>query len=235
MYQLARALAHIHGMGICHRDIKPQNLLVDPARQVLKLCDFGSAKLLIPGELNVAYICSRFYRAPELVFGSSDYSTAIDVWSFGCVLAELLLGSPLFPGSTGVDQLVEIIKVLGTPTKEELKSMNPNYQEFKFPQIRAHPWESMFPGSAPEAVNLVGRLLTYIPNQRFKAIEACGHEFFDQLRDPTCSFNLETTAELVPENSTVHVNSVEMFEFTDEELSLNPSMKARLTKRPVAK
>lgn len=242
MYQLARALAHIHGMGICHRDIKPQNLLVDPARHVLKLCDFGSAKVLIQGELNVAYICSRFYRAPELVFGSSDYSTAIDVWSFGCVLAELLLGSPLFPGSTGVDQLVEIIKVLGTPTKEELKCMNPNYQEFKFPQIRAHPWDSMFPGTVAEAIDLVGQLLTYIPHKRLKAIEACGHEFFDQLRDPTCSFtaNIPTT---VPENAanaattptpTPELLPAEMFEFTEEELSLNPSMKARLAQRPNA-
>ena len=65
MYQLARALAHIHGMGICHRDIKPQNLLVDPSTLTLKLCDFGSAKMLVKGEANVAYICSRYYRAPE--------------------------------------------------------------------------------------------------------------------------------------------------------------------------
>ena len=94
-----------------HRDIKPHNLLVDPVRQVLKLCDFGSAKAFVKGEPNVAYICSRFYRAPELIFGSTDYSTMIDVWSQGCVFAELLIGSPIFPGSSGVDQLVEIIKV----------------------------------------------------------------------------------------------------------------------------
>ena len=157
MYQLCRSLAHIHGMGICHRDIKPQNLLVDPVRHVLKLCDFGSAKALVRGEPNVAYICSRYYRAPELTFGSTDYTTAIDVWSAGCVMAELLIGSPIFPGSSGVDQLVEIIKVLGTPTKEQLKSMNPNYQEFKFPQIRAHPWSSIFKaGTPPETVDLVG-------------------------------------------------------------------------------
>ena len=116
MYQLARSLAHIHGLGICHRDIKPHNLLVDPVRQILKLCDFGSAKAFIKGEPNVAYICSRFYRAPELIFGSTDYSTAIDVWSQGCVFAELLIGSPIFPGSSGVDQLVEIIKVSVTTT-----------------------------------------------------------------------------------------------------------------------
>lgn len=127
MYQLARALAHIHGIGICHRycdsrmmylcvltmlrDIKPQNLLVDPARQVLKLCDFGSAKVLVQGEPNVAYICSRYYRAPELIFGATNYSKLIDIWSMGCVVAELLIGAPIFPGSSGVDQLVEIIKV----------------------------------------------------------------------------------------------------------------------------
>lgn len=137
IYQLARALAHIHGLGICHRyrfiytsvcyflvlrlssfnfvhcdrDIKPHNLLVDPVRQVLKLCDFGSAKVFVRGEPNVAYICSRFYRAPELIFGATEYDTAVDVWSMGCILAELLTGSPLFPGQTAVDQLVEIVRV----------------------------------------------------------------------------------------------------------------------------
>ncbi len=110
MYQLFRSLAYIHSMGICHRDIKPQNLLLDPESAVLKLCDFGSAKQLVKGELNVSYICSRYYRAPELIFGATDYTCNIDIWSAGCVLAELLLGQPIFPGDSGVDQLVEIIK-----------------------------------------------------------------------------------------------------------------------------
>jgi glycogen synthase kinase 3 beta len=132
-YQMFRSLAYIHAMGICHRDIKPQNLLVDPSTHILKLCDFGSAKRLIKGEPNVSYICSRYYRAPELIFGCTDYTPAIDVWSVGCVIAELLLGQPLFPGESGVDQLVEIIKVLGTPTREQIQAMNPNYTEFKFP------------------------------------------------------------------------------------------------------
>lgn len=172
MYQLARALGHIHGCGICHRDIKPQNLLVDPTKFVLKLCDFGSAKALVKGEPNVAYICSRYYRAPELIFGSTDYSTAIDVWSLGCVLAELLLGCPMFPGASGVDQLVEVIKVLGTPTKEELKAMNPNYQEFKFPLLRANPLVNIFPaGTPPAAIELLNKLWLYVPTERPKAIE----------------------------------------------------------------
>lgn len=78
-YQMMRALAYIHTLGICHRDIKPQNVLVDPNTHILRLCDFGSAKKLVKGEANVSYICSRYYRAPELIFGSTDYSGTIDV------------------------------------------------------------------------------------------------------------------------------------------------------------
>ena len=150
-----RALAYIHSLNICHRDIKPQNLLVDPATGALKLCDFGSAKRLTRNEANVSYICSRYYRAPELIFGSTNYDTSIgasalhvrfidapliaDLWSAGCVFAELLLGgAPLFPGENDVDQLVEIIKVLGTPTREQIQDMNPNYTNLPFPMIPPH-------------------------------------------------------------------------------------------------
>ncbi|XVE89514.1 hypothetical protein DITRI_Ditri20bG0002700 [Diplodiscus trichospermus] len=185
-YQIFRALSYIHRcIGVCHRDIKPQNLLVNPHTHHVKLCDFGSAKVLVKGEPNISYICSRYYRAPELIFGATEYTTAIDIWSAGCVLAELLLGQPLFPGESGVDQLVEIIKVLGTPTREEIKCMNPNYTEFKFPQIKAHPWHKIFHRRMPpEAVDLVSRLLQYSPNLRCTALEALIHPFFDELRDP---------------------------------------------------
>uniref|UniRef100_A0A3P8TCH6 Glycogen synthase kinase 3 alpha a n=1 Tax=Amphiprion percula TaxID=161767 RepID=A0A3P8TCH6_AMPPE len=152
MYQLFRSLAYIHSQGVCHRDIKPQNLLVDPETAILKLCDFGSAKQLVRGEPNVSYICSRYYRAPELIFGATDYTANIDIWSAGCVLAEL-----------GVDQLVEIIKVLGTPTREQIREMNPNYTEFKFPQIKAHPWTKVNKHQHNKAIALCSRLLEYTP------------------------------------------------------------------------
>jgi protein brassinosteroid insensitive 2 len=107
------------------------------------------------------------------------------VWSAGCVLAELLLGNPLFPGDSAVDQLVQIIRVLGTPTREEIKCMNPNYTEFKFPQIKAHPWHKIFhKRMPPEAIDLTSRLLQYSPNFRYSALEACAHPFFDELREP---------------------------------------------------
>jgi len=158
--------------------------LLTQKNQQLKLCDFGSAKALVKGEPNVSYICSRYYRAPELIFGSTDYTTAIDIWSEGCVGAELLLGQPLFPGDSGVDQLVEIIKVLGTPTKEEIRSMNSNYIEFKFPQIKGCQWRKIFRNKTPEdAMDFIGATLAYTPSQRLKPLEGCAHPFFDELRN----------------------------------------------------
>uniref|UniRef100_A0A8C2BGZ3 Glycogen synthase kinase-3 beta n=1 Tax=Cyprinus carpio TaxID=7962 RepID=A0A8C2BGZ3_CYPCA len=216
MYQLFRSLAYIHSFGICHRDIKPQNLLLDPDTAVLKLCDFGSAKQLVRGEPNVSYICSRYYRAPELIFGATDYTSSIDVWSAGCVLAELLLGQPIFPGDSGVDQLVEIIKVLGTPTREQIREMNPNYTEFKFPQIKAHPWTKVSkqvfrPRTPPEAIALCSRLLEYTPTARLTPLEACAHSFFDELRDPNVK---------LPNGR----EKPSLFNFTTQELSSNPSL-----------
>ncbi|XP_050068710.1 protein kinase shaggy-like [Anopheles maculipalpis] len=219
MYQLFRSLAYIHSLGICHRDIKPQNLLLNPETAVLKLCDFGSAKQLLDGEPNVSYICSRYYRAPELIFGAINYTTKIDVWSAGCVLAELLLGQPIFPGDSGVDQLVEIIKVLGTPTREQIKEMNPNYTEFKFPQIKSHPWQKVFrTRTPPEAIALVSRLLEYTPGTRITPMQACAHPFFNELREG--SKYLPNGREFPP-----------LFNFTEQELAIQPSLNLILRPR----
>ncbi|XP_034559986.1 glycogen synthase kinase-3 beta-like isoform X3 [Notolabrus celidotus] len=216
MYQLFRSLAYIHSQGVCHRDIKPQNLLVDPETAILKLCDFGSAKQLVRGEPNVSYICSRYYRAPELIFGATDYTANIDIWSAGCVLAELLFGQPIFPGDSGVDQLVEIIKVLGTPTREQIREMNPNYTEFKFPQIKAHPWTKVFkPRTPPEAIALCSRLLEYTPASRLSPLEACSHAFFDELRQPNTR---------LPSGRDLPM----LFNFSPTELSIQPQLNSTL-------
>jgi kinase len=217
-FQMCRAIAYIHALGVCHRDIKPQNLLVDPETHVLKLCDFGSAKMLMPGEANIAYICSRYYRAPELIFGATEYSNAIDIWSVGCVLAELIIGKPIFAGDSGVDQLVEIIKVcvprhcqaslalprrvqksspwpglpqvLGTPSKEDILGMNPNYNEFRFPQIKSNPWHKVFsmePSLGSDAIDLISGLLKYSPAKRLTGQEAMAHPFFAEILQPGCT------------------------------------------------
>ncbi|KAG2219632.1 hypothetical protein INT45_012333 [Circinella minor] len=216
MYQLFRSLAYSHTLGICHRDIKPQNLLVSPVTGVLKLCDFGSAKILVASEPNVSYICSRYYRAPELIFGATSYTTAIDIWSAGCVMGEFLLGQPLFPGDSGIDQLVEIIKILGTPSKEQISKMNPHYVDHKFPQIKPHPFSKVFRTRVqPEAIDLISHVLQYDPQSRLTASEALVHPFFDELRNPDTK--LSTGRELPP-----------LFDFTAEELSIRPDLIRKL-------
>ena len=131
-------------------------------------------------------VVTLWYRAPELLWGCKTYTDRIDVWSVGCVIAELMLGQPIFPGESGVDQLVEIIKILGTPTKEQILSMNPEYKEYKFPQIKALPWEKVYRSrTRREAIDFVARLLVYDPSKRARPLAALTDAYFNELRDPS--------------------------------------------------
>ncbi|RCK54572.1 Protein kinase gsk3 [Candida viswanathii] len=249
-YQMFRSLAYIHSMGICHRDIKPQNLLVNPATGELKLADFGSAKILVPTEPNVSYICSRYYRAPELIFGATNYTTKIDVWSAGCVVAEMILGQPLFPGESGIDQLVEIIKILGTPSREQIQHMNPNYMEHKFPSIKPINLSKIFKKASSESIEFLAKILVYSPIQRISAIDALVDPYFDELRSQDTklpnyrkiflqqfhhSSNNGTTANFTNAANYQLYNSQpdsrdlpELFDFDDRELSISPQLNGLL-------
>lgn len=183
-YQMFRGLSYIHSKAICHRDVKPQNLLVTNDH-VLKICDFGTAKRFVYGEANRAYVCSRYYRAPELILGAACYTTAIDLWSGGCVVVEMVLGFPLFMGKDGVDQLVEIIKVLGTPSASELQAMNPKYPAYEFQAMERIPWSQALQSPSLLGVDdLVGELLRYDPMARCPPLHICMHTLFDELRTP---------------------------------------------------
>lgn len=181
-YQAFRGLLYVHSLSICHRDIKPHNLLVHEGRLVV--CDFGSAKVLT-SEPNLPYICSRCYRAPELIFGAKHYTTMIDVWSLGCVLLEMLNGAPLFVGESSIDHLIEVIKILGTPTKTQVAEMNPDYDlnDYKFPKVKRKEWRQVFPKADPLLLDLIEQLMIYSPKQRLNAAEALAHEFYDELRE----------------------------------------------------
>eukprot|EP00760_Papus_ankaliazontas_P007269 PhM_4_TR13316/c2_g1_i1/m.31798/K03083/GSK3B; glycogen synthase kinase 3 beta len=210
-YQLLRSMMYLHSpdIGVCHRDVKPHNVLVDPNTGVLKLCDLGSAKQLVAGEANVAYICSRYYRAPELILGATEYTTAVDLWSVGCVIAELLLGQPLFMGDTSDVQMVEIIRVLGTPTRDDLRAMckgttpqsNATTTELlrRVGSVRAQPWRSVFPPHVPqECIDLVAQLVQYQPNARIKPCDALCHPMFEDILHNSGQLKLPSGAPLPP-------------------------------------
>uniref|UniRef100_A0A6B2L5Y5 Protein kinase domain-containing protein n=1 Tax=Arcella intermedia TaxID=1963864 RepID=A0A6B2L5Y5_9EUKA len=193
IWQLCRALSYIHSLGICHRDIKPQNLLINQQSKSLRLCDFGSAKILARGESNVSYICSRYYRAPELIFGASFYTCAIDIWSTGCVMAELILGTPMFAGENSSDQLSEIIHVIGTPTRKQIFCMNPEFKEHsKLPMLKKRSLEKVFPPGTPTtAISLISKMLKYTPTHRILPMEALCEPFFIEFKNANTSLGPE--------------------------------------------
>lgn len=187
-YQLLRAIAYAHSHGIMHCDVKPQNLLIDGATKTLKVCDWGTAKRVDYRETSASYVCSRYYRAPELCIGSTHYGYAVDTWSCGCVYSEMILGQPLFPGRDGTNQFMEIIKILGTPSPEELKAMNHYYPEYEFtPKVAPYKWSTVFRGFVTDAASdLAGLMLCYDPGKRIKPLQALCHRFFHELRKAEC-------------------------------------------------
>ena len=199
MYQLLRALSFVHGRGIMHRDVKPQNLLVDGRSHCLKVSDFGAACRAAINEPLEAYACSRFYRAPELCLGSKEYSYSIDLWSAGCVFAELFLRYPLFNGEDGIHQFEQIVLVLGTPTPSELRAMNRGYPPHEFwPRMQRVSMEAVLKERGwPAAYDLLDQLLKYNPAQRVLPFRALIHAVFHTLRfevneSHKCLFNFSS-------------------------------------------
>jgi glycogen synthase kinase 3 beta len=187
MYQITRAMGYLHFQNICHRDIKPHNILINEQSGVVKICDLGSMKKLEPGSPNVSYICSRYFRAPELLLGCQQYSCAIDAWAIGCVMAEMYLRHPIFPGHNTQDQLARIIHILGSPSIAQLKAISleckkPEVLMQRFPVVSTKKFTDILPEYASnDAIDLLGKLLVYVPQQRSTMPEALCHPFFDEL------------------------------------------------------
>jgi len=186
-YQLCLALEHIHNKKICHRDLTPNNVLLS-AKGELKMADFGSAKILSDDHVSMSYICSRYYRAPELLMGSTNYSTKIDIWSAGCILAEMLMGKPIFAGADTQDQFVKIVLVLGTPNLSDLWAMKKNYkQHMRFPKIEPLYFGDILPSDVEDvdnAAHLLMSMLCFNPKTRFSIDDVLSHPFFDEVKEP---------------------------------------------------
>ncbi|CAE7684388.1 gsk-3 [Symbiodinium pilosum] len=184
MYQLLRGLDSLYRHGVVHRDIKPANLLVDPATYTLKVCDFGTAKWVNTSEVSQAYVCSRFYRAPELILSAREHTSSVDMWAAGCVLGEILLKQPLFAGKDGIDQLFRIIEIMGTPTAQQLYAMNPYYDAGAiFTQVPALKWSKVLRERwTAEAEEILGHMLQFDPRKRPRPMEAMAAQFFGELR-----------------------------------------------------
>ncbi|XP_028967945.1 glycogen synthase kinase-3 beta-like [Galendromus occidentalis] len=211
-HQVLRGLKYLHRRGIAHRDLKPGNLLVDLELGITKLCDFGSAKILKKDETHIAYICSRHYRAPELVMGSHNYTTKVDNWAAGLILAEMYAQLPVFSGESNLDQLTEMIRILGTPTDGEIRALLPGFPS-ELPLKKARPWSEVLQNRAEDdAVSLVSMLVRYNPSERLDAWEALSHDFFKQIRDRNCRL---PTGKPLPK----------LDDFTDEELNDFPDLK----------
>lgn len=190
MIQTLQGLEYLHLNWILHRDLKPNNLLVNGSG-VLKIGDFGLAKLYgSPNRINTHQVVTRWYRAPELLFGAKQYGTCIDMWAVGCILAELLLRVPLFPGDSDLDQLTKIFSVFGNPTEENwpgLKSLS-DYIEFKpFPHI---PLKNIFTAAGDDLLEVIDNLLRLNPISRINCTECLQMPFFSNKPAPTLGSKL---------------------------------------------
>lgn len=182
-YQICCGLNYMHSIGLIHRDLKPSNVLLKTDCD-LKLCDFGLARDGNYGKYT-EYMVTRWYRAPEILL-ECEYGTASDMWSFGCLLGELLLGRPLFPGNNAVDQIQTILKVFGTPESEDsdwLFITNPKGRQYmkKQPRFPETTFLEVFPNVSIGALNLLQKLLNWDPNKRLSARDTLYHPYFSQI------------------------------------------------------
>ncbi|XP_063973425.1 cyclin-dependent kinase 20-like [Diachasmimorpha longicaudata] len=189
MKMLLEGVAYMHERNIIHRDLKPANLLIDD-NGVLKIADFGLARLMWE-EYTRPYshqVATRWYRAPELLYGSKLYSSSIDMWSIGCIIAEMINNSPLFPGESDIEQLAMVLRQLGTPTVETWPDHHslPDYNKITFPYQKGQLWEQVIPDATPEVLDLIRNILLYNSSKRLTAVEALKHKYF-HTRPYACS------------------------------------------------
>ncbi|RIB00823.1 kinase-like domain-containing protein, partial [Gigaspora rosea] len=193
IFQILKGLHHIHSHGIFHRDMKPENILISTKKIILKVGDFGLARDIKSKPPYTEYVSTRWYRAPEVLLRSNSYSSPIDLWAVGTIMAELYSLKPLFPGQSEIDQLFKISEVLGSPCVRpefsiRVDGFGGEWKDgvklakslgFTFSQIIPQPLSKLLPPStSSHFLEFISHLLRYDPKQRLTALEALKHPYF---------------------------------------------------------
>ncbi|OSD01107.1 mitogen activated protein kinase [Trametes coccinea BRFM310] len=185
LYQILRGLKYVHSAGVVHRDLKPSNILINENCD-LKICDFGLARIQDPQM--TGYVSTRYYRAPEIMLTWQKYDVAVDIWSAGCIFAEMLEGKPLFPGKDHVHQFSIITELLGTPPEDVIQTIaSENTLRFvqSLPKRERVPFSEKLHCNDPVAIDLLEKMLVFDPRKRITATESLAHEYVAPYHDPT--------------------------------------------------
>ena len=184
MYQILRGLKYVHSANVLHRDLKPSNILLN-ANCDLCICDFGLARSMVEeGHMMTSYVVTRWYRAPELLLNSEEYAASIDMWSVGCILAEIIARKPLFPGKDFIHQMHLIIETLGSPEEADLEFISSSYARKYIGALPRKPkidFASLYPRANVLVVDLLERILVFNPHRRISVVEALAHPYLASL------------------------------------------------------
>lgn len=238
IYQLIKCLKYMHSAKLLHRDMKPSNLLLNSDCEV-KICDFGLARIIDENSEGTSpsqqvltdYVATRWYRAPEILLGSNYYTFGVDLWAVGCILGEMLLGNPMFPGTSTMDQLQQNLKITGYPTPKEINAINSPFATTMLTNckklIKKKPITKLYPKLSADAADLLENLLQFNPEKRLTANEAIKHAYVSDFHDPSNEPEAKSSIKIkFDDNTQLSVNA-----YRDELYRMIQSKKRNDTKK----